>query len=119
MSTPNKNISSANIKNFSSNPIRRIDITVGISYDDSIDKAIEVLTKIKSDESRILAEPGSHIVVSGLGDSSVNILFRAWTNSKDYLATNWELQKTIKEQIEAANLSIPYPQMDVHLPKNS
>ncbi|PLX18584.1 MAG: mechanosensitive ion channel protein [Candidatus Muiribacterium halophilum] len=115
ISVPNSNLSNSSIKNFTKNGTRRIEIVVGISYNDSIDKAFEVLNEIIKNEDRFLLEPAPTIAVQSMGDSSINIHLRAWAKLSDYWDIHWKLNKLIKEEIEKAGLTIPYPQRDVHM----
>jgi len=116
---PNGNITSNPLENFSVKDIRRLPLTIGISYDADIDKAKEVLQKVVDDCDMILHDKGVDIKVSELADSSVNIIVRPWCNAADYWPLNFHLQETIKKELDKANIGIPYPQMDVHLSKES
>jgi small conductance mechanosensitive channel len=66
-------------------------------------------------DPRVLAEPGAVVAVSELADSSVNFVVRPWVKKEDYWATRWDLTRALKENLEAAGCSIPYPQRDVHM----
>ena len=88
---------------------------VGISYNDNIDKAREVLLSLMTGDDRVLKNPAPETMVVALGDSSVNINIRCWVNSGDYWGTLFDLNQSAKVQIEAAGCSIPYPQHDVHM----
>ena len=112
---PNGSIWGASVTNYSRNATRRIDIVVGISYNDDIDKARDVLLGLMTDEDRVLMDPAPETMVVALGDSSVNINMRCWVNSGDYWGTLTALNQSAKVQIEAAGCSIPYPQHDVHM----
>lgn len=115
VSVPNGILWSSAITNFSRNGKRRIDITVGIGYGDSIDRGLEVLRAIIDEDPRFLSDPAPQTMVSSLGDSAVNIEMRAWTANADYWDVFWEKNKLVKERIEAAGLSIPFPQRDCHI----
>jgi small conductance mechanosensitive channel len=115
ISAPNSTIWGVPLKNYSRNGKRRMDLSVGISYGDSIDDAFKVLNEIIAAEPRFLKTPAPQVLVSSLGDSAVNIVLRAWASGGDYWDAYWFQTKNIKEKIEAAGLSIPYPQRDVHL----
>jgi len=114
---PNGEIYGGTIKNFSHHPIRRNDMTVGISYDDDIGVAIQTIRDVLDAEERVLAEPAYQVAVSELGDSSVNLVVRPWVNAADYWPVRFDLTRALKEQLEAAGCSIPYPQQDVYLHK--
>lgn len=112
---PNSALSNNSITNYSFNPSRRLDMTFGIGYDDDIDKAKAILQKIADEESRFLEDKGVNIFVEALADSSVNFRLRAWANSSDYWDISNNLSEKVKKAFDAAGISIPYPQRDVHL----
>ena len=116
MIVPNSEISSGIIKNFSANDQRRNDLVIGISYDDDIGVAVRTIENVLQSEKRVLSEPEAVIAVNELGDSSVNLVVRPWCDASDYWPLRWDLTRTIKEELEKAGCSIPYPQRDVHLP---
>ena len=115
IASPNSVLWGNNIKNFTRNGKRRLDIIVGISYSDSIDAGLAVLQKIAEGESRLLADPAPRVMVASMMDSAVNIQLRAWANNEDYWATFWDLNKRVKESIEEAGLTIPFPQRTLHV----
>lgn len=110
MVIPNSKIFNDTIKNFSINETRRIDLTVGIGYGDSIERAMEVLLEVMRADERIIQEPTPQIVVSDLGDSSVNLLVRCWTKSTDFWPVKCDLTKNIKENLDIQGIEIPFPQ---------
>ena len=112
---PNAQMTCGNIVNYSSKGTRRVDLVAGIGYDDDIDKARSVLEKILAEESRILEDPAPTIAVSELGDSSVNFVVRPWVSVDDYWDVFFALNEAIKKQFDANNISIPFPQRDVHV----
>lgn len=107
---PNGKIFNDTIKNFSVNETRRIDLTVGIGYGDSIDRAMEVLMEVMRADDRIIKEPSPQIVVVDLGDSSVNLLVRCWTKRADFWGVKCDLTKNIKENFDIQGIEIPFPQ---------
>lgn len=111
---PNSNITGNVITNVTANDTRRVDLVIGIGYDDDIKKAKDVLTRIVSEESRILPEPKTNIAVSELGDSSVNFIVRPWVKTEDYWNVYFALTEKIKLTFDAEGIGIPYPQMDIH-----
>ncbi len=115
---PNGQIWGASIKNFSANDTRRVDLVIGISYDDDIDHAMAQLNKILDADSRVLKDPGTTLFVGELGASSVDLGVRAWVNSGDYWAVRWDLTKAIKQHFDKNDLNFPYPQQDVHIVSN-
>jgi len=103
------------IRNFSANETRRIDLVMGIGYDDDIGVAAETIRSVLGEDERVLQEPEPVIAVHELGDSSVNLVVRPWCSREDYWKLRWDLTRAMKERLEAAGCSIPYPQRDVHL----
>jgi small conductance mechanosensitive channel len=114
---PNGNIYHGNIINYSAKSTRRIDLVVGVSYSDDIKKVKEVLTDIISKNELVLADPKPTIAVSELANSSVNFVVRPWVNSSDFWPVKFALTEAIKLRFDEENISIPFPQMDVHLQK--
>lgn len=114
---PNGGIYSGPITNFSARDTRRVDMVFGIGYDDDIRQAKAILEKLVSEDARILKDPAAVIALSELGDSSVNFIVRPWVNSGDYWNVLWDMNENVKLAFDEAGISIPYPQMDVHLHK--
>ena len=112
---PNKIIWESPITNFSRNPTRRFDITVGIGYGDDVNGATDLLMGLLTGDERILDDPEPLAVVEELGDSAVIINLRAWTRAEDFWAAVWDLKKAIKVEFEVAGYSIPFPQRDIHI----
>lgn len=112
---PNGTISNATITNITANPTRRVDITVGIGYDDDIRKAKETLEEILAADHRIHKEPAPVVAVSALGASSVDIVIRPWVDTADYWNVYFSLNETIKLTFDEKGISFPFPQQDVHL----
>jgi small conductance mechanosensitive channel len=94
---------------------RRVDMIFGIGYDDDMGEAIQVMNQILSDHPLVLDTPKSVVQVTELADSSVNFICRPWVKTADYWAVYWDVTRMIKEQFDAAGISIPYPQTDVHI----
>jgi len=114
---PNGAIYGGVIVNFSARDTRRVDMVFGIGYDDDLRKAKEILQQIIAEDDRILPEPEAVIAVSELADSSVNFIVRPWVNSADYWGVLWDTTEKVKLRFDEEGISIPYPQMDVHLHK--
>ncbi len=112
---PNASVWGSPVVNYSHHDTRRIDFILGISYDDDIDKALAAAKHVVDGEARVLPDPEPMFVVSELADSSVNLIARIWVNAPDYWAVKFDLTKRFKEHLEAAGLTIPFPQRDVHL----
>lgn len=116
---PNSNVWGQTIRNYAANPTRRVDLVVGVSYDDDIPTAIRVIQGVLSAESRVLADPAPIVAVDALADSSVNIIVRPWCSKDDYWQLRWDLLQRLKTELEAAGCSIPFPQRDVHVYQKS
>ena len=112
---PNSSVYGDTITNFSANNTRRVDLMIGIGYGDDIGRAVETIGRVIAADARVLKEPEPQIAVAELGDSSVNLVVRPWCAGADYWALRFDLTRAIKEQLEAAGCSIPFPQQDVHL----
>ena len=110
VSAPNSVIFGKPIKNFSRNPLRRTDITVGISYGDSLPQGIEILKKMMMENELILKDPAPEVLVADLADSSVNLTLRYWTSTQNYWPAYWGVKGKLKSTIESAGLNIPFPQ---------
>ena len=111
---PNAMITDATITNYSAKETRRVDLVYGISYDDDIRKAKELLETILNEDERILKDPAPKIAVSELADSSVNLICRPWVKTPDYWDVYFHLQETVKLRFDAAGISIPFPQQVIH-----
>lgn len=115
LTVPNSSIANQAITNYSRNPTRRINLVMGISYDDDIDGASKVLLDLMTSDERIHGDPEPQVLVGALGASSVDLSMRCWTNTDVFWAVQFDLTKNAKLAIEAAGYSIPYPQQDVHI----
>lgn len=111
---PNSSITSSIITNINANSARRIDITVGISYEDSIQKAKDTLLEIVNSNEKVLKEKPVGINVTKLGDFSVDITINVWVNTSDYGSTRSWLLENIKTTFDEVGISIPYPKQDVY-----
>ncbi len=111
---PNGAITSGSITNINAYDTRRVDLIVGIGYEDDIKKTKEVLNNIVSSNEKILLDKGITIAVSELADSSVNFVVRAWVKTPDYWDVKFGLTETIKLRFDEEGISIPFPQQDVH-----
>ena len=107
---PNNSIIAAPITNYSSNKIRRADITVGIDYADNLEAGIKLLQAMMDRHPLILKDPAPVVVVAELADSSVNLTLRFWTENAKYWDAYWDIQRNLKPEIEGAGLNIPFPQ---------
>lgn len=114
---PNNNISSSSLINYSSEDKRRVDITFGISYTNSIDEARKVILEEVNKLPEVLNEPEAFVVVSSLGDSSVNLGLRVWVNTEHYWPIYYKLIENIKKAFDANHINIPFPQQVIHISK--
>lgn len=112
---PNGAIGNAPITNQTANPTRRVDLVIGIGYDDDIKKAKDILVDIVESQEKVLKSPAPVVAVSELADSSVNLVVRPWVNTPDYWSVYFALTERIKITFDAQGITIPYPQRDVHL----
>ncbi|MGD8999611.1 MAG: mechanosensitive ion channel [Granulosicoccaceae bacterium] len=114
---PNSAIYGGNIVNYSARDTRRIDMVFGIGYDDDLKKAQQIMADIINADARILGDPAPLIAVSELADSSVNFVVRPWVKSSDYWPVKFDLTEKIKLAFDANGISIPYPQVEMHINK--
>ena len=114
-SVPNASLWNTSILNYSRLPTRRMDIPVGIAYEDDVEKAMTLLLDHLKQDSRVLSEPAPQVLVTGLGESSVDLSLRCWSERTDFWTLKFELNKNAKLCLDAAGISIPFPQRDVHL----
>jgi small conductance mechanosensitive channel len=112
---PNSAITGGAITNVNAEETRRIDLVIGIGYDDDIKQAKATLEDIVKNDSRILTDPAPKIAVAELADSSVNFVVRPWVKTADYWAVRFDLTENIKLTFDEKGISIPYPQQDVHM----
>ncbi len=111
---PNDSIINGNIVNTNALPTRRIDLIFGISYDDDIARAKEIIRAVLDADERILDDPAPVVRVGELADSSVNLQVRPWVKTEDYWGTRTDLLEIVKIRFDEAGISIPFPQQDVH-----
>lgn len=112
---PNSQVYGGTIVNVSAKPTRRVDMIFGISYDDDMKKARQLMLDVINADERVLKEPEVVIAVNELADSSVNFVVRPWVNSPDYWAVKWDLTEKIKDSFDNNGITIPYPQQDVYM----
>lgn len=115
---PNGKMMSGVITNFNTNDTRRVDLVIGVAYEDDLDRARAVLQEVLGEDERILADPAPVIAVHELADSSVNFVVRPWVKAAHYWLARWGLTETIKKRFDREGISFPFPQRDVHLYKH-
>jgi small conductance mechanosensitive channel len=114
---PNGQIMDSIITNYSANPTRRVDLVIGVSYDDDLDQVRQAIQELVDADERVHKDPACQIVVAELADSSVNFFVRPWVATADYWPVKFDLTEAIKKRFDEVGVSIPYPQRDVHIIK--
>jgi len=114
---PNGGLSTGSLINYSTQPTRRVDWSFGVAYGDDYDKAKKMISGMLKSDARILADPEPFIALGELADSSVNITTRAWVKAEDYWGVFFDMNEKFYKEADKNGLSIPFPQMDVHLDK--
>ncbi len=115
ITVPNALMYTSAITNYSAKETRRVDMVIGVGYNDDLKVAAGVLKKICQDHPKVLKDPETKIFINNLGESSVDFVVRPWAKSEDYWTVLAEVLETAKVELEAAGCNIPYPQTDVHL----
>jgi len=112
---PNGKIIAGNIVNFSREPLRRNEFIVGVAYDADVDQVIKLLREVVNADARVLQDMGVQIGLNELAASSMNFVVRCWSKAGDLQDVYWDLLKNFKRALDANEIGIPYPQMDIHL----
>jgi small conductance mechanosensitive channel len=112
---PNSSVMGGTITNYSATGTRRVDMVFGIGYEDDIKKAKDILVRILDEHPAVLKDPAPAVTVGELGDNSVNFNVRPWANTPDYWTVYFDVTEAVKVQFDANDISIPFPQRDVHL----
>lgn len=114
----NSKIISNNIINYSRKETRRVDLVFGISYEDNIKTAKDIILNVLANDDRVINSPAEPFVaVKELADSSVNLVARAWVKRQNYWGVYFATIENVKIKFDEAGISIPYPQIDVHTQK--
>lgn len=116
---PNGGLSTGLMKNYSREATRRVDWEFGIAYGDDYTKAKAVIARLLDADGRVLKDPAYFIALTSLGESSVNIVVRAWVNAGDYWGVYFDMNEKVYKTFVEENLNIPFPQLDVHLHKQA
>ena len=114
ISAPNSSICGNPIKNFTRNGKRRMELSIGIAYTDSVDRAFQVMQNIVDSDPRFLQDPSPQIILQSIEESSIKITLRIWSSVQDYWNIYWDMTKTVKAKFEEAGLQIPLPQRNLH-----
>lgn len=112
---PNGGLSTGIMKNYSKEENRRVDWEFGIAYGDSYDKAREVIAGLLDSDPRVMKDPAYFIALTSLGQSSVNIVVRAWVKAPDFWGVYFDMNEKVYKTFARENINIPFPQMDVHI----
>ena len=112
---PNGTLTNTAIINYTREGSRRLDLTFSVSYDSSMDQVYEVLNQVVSQEEALLPDPAPAVVLNKCADSSLDFQIRVWVKTEDYWPVNFRLLDNGKRALDKAGISIPYPQMDVHM----
>jgi small conductance mechanosensitive channel len=115
ITVPNSMMYTNAITNYSAKDTRRVDMVIGVGYNDDLKVAASVLEKICASHPKVLKDPGTNIFINNLGDSAVDFVVRPWVKAEDYWAVLADILESAKVELEAAGCNIPYPQTDVHL----
>ena len=115
---PNGILTDSSIVNYSSKEIRRVDITFSVSYEEDVIRVKNVLINILKNNELVLEEPEFFVGISMHGDSAINFIVKAWCKTEDYWTIYYYLLETVKIKFDEEGISIPYPQMDLHVKKN-
>lgn len=114
---PNGTLSSGSIVNYSEKEFRRVDLTFSISYDEDFDRVQKVILSLCDAHPLICREPAAAVRISEHADSAIGVSVKVWVKSGDYWAVYFDLMEQVKRTFDAEGISIPYPQVDVHLSK--
>ena len=115
---PNGILTDSSIVNYSSKEIRRVDLTFSVSYEEDVMRVKNVLINILKNNELVLEEPEFFVGISMHGDSAINFIVKAWCKTEDYWTVYYDLLETVKIKFDEEGISIPYPQMDLHVKKN-
>jgi small conductance mechanosensitive channel len=112
---PNSQVTGGNVMNYTVNGTRRIDLVMGVSYDDDLKKAQQVIERVLAEDSRILKDPPPTVAVSELGDSSVDFVVRPWVKAADYWDVRFDTTRKLKVALDESGITIPYPQYEIYM----
>lgn len=116
---PNGSLSNGNIVNYSRQPTRRVDLNIGIDYGDDVKQARAILLRLAAADERVFKDPEPVVWLVSLGDRSVNLSLRMWTNTADFWGVFWSIQELAKEAFDAEGITIPFPQRTLHMVSQS
>lgn len=115
---PNSQLATNSLINYTQAEIRRVDITIGIAYGESVEKARSVMLDLAKQNQKVLSEPEAPVVfLTSLSDSSVDLQLRVWVKTDDYWSVLFDLNQAVYDTFNAQNIAIPFPQVQVHIDK--
>lgn len=112
---PNSQITGGSITNYSANETRRVDLVIGVSYEDDLQKTRRIIENVITADPRVLKDPAPVVAVNELAESSVNFVVRPWVRSTDYWGAYFDLTEKIKVELDKGGVTIPFPQRDLHI----
>ena len=115
VTVPNGSIMSNSVVNYSVNGTRRVELNIGVAYGSDIDRVKAILLEEASKHELVLKDPEPFCRLSAQGDSALNFVLRVWVNTADYWQVNFDLLEAIHKRLEAEEIEIPFPQVDVHM----
>ncbi len=116
---PNSQLLSDKLTNFTAHESRRMDLTVGVDYSSDIHKTRDVLMEVLTSHEKVLKDPAPVVALANFGDSSLDFWVRPWVPTAEYWDIYFELHTAIKDKLDEASITIPFPQHDVHLIQDS
>lgn len=114
---PNGSLANSDVVNITAHPKRRVDINVGVSYDTDLKKAREVIFGILKNDNRVHADPEPVVWLNNFGDSSLDLVVRAWADRENVWPVYWDTMEKIKEAFDRNDIEIPFPQRVLHQAK--
>lgn len=114
---PNGKVIAGNIINYTREPNRRIEMTIGVSYSADVDDVKRILSQVIDAEPRVIKSLGTTVRLNELADSSLNFIIRVWTTNENFALTTFDLREAFKRELDRNSIEFPYPQMDIHVHK--
>ena len=115
LSLPNGALTNTAITNYTRQGTRRLDLTFSVDYSSDLDKVYRVLNGLVSEEAAVMPDPAPQVVLSRCAESSLDFIVRVWVKNEDYWPVNFRLLDRGKRALDGAGITIPFPQVDVHL----
>lgn len=115
LTIPNSTVTAASITNYSTKDTRRVDLTFSVAYGSDVEKVKEIIMEVASKHEKILKDPAPMVRLSEHGASSLDFVTRVWAKNGDYWAVNFDMKEQVLAAFDAAGISVPFPQLDVHV----